>query len=53
MYVLDTKEQSVIDKKLFSALQNFAQNECVPFILKNELKETYSIVRKGHKTKPK
>ena len=28
MSVLDTKEQSVRDKKLPSALQNFAQNEC-------------------------
>ena len=28
MNVLDTKEQSVRDKKLLLALQNFAQNEC-------------------------
>ena len=29
MYALDSKEQSVRDKKLLSVLQNFAQNECV------------------------
>ena len=57
MYVLDTKEQSVGDKKLLSALQNFAKNECASILteraIKNEMKEIYSIVWKGPKIKSK
>ena len=54
MYVLDTKEQSVSDKKLLSVLKFFFSKWVCALILierviKNELKELYSIVRKQAK----
>ena len=58
MDVLDTKEQSVRGKKNFERLKMLLRYECVPLILteckvKKDSKETYSIVQKGHKIKPK
>ena len=58
MDVLDTKEQSVRGKKNFERLKMLLRYECVPLIsteckVKKDSKETYSIVQKGHKIKPK
>ena len=58
MYVLDTKEQSVRDQKVTrSALKICSKLVCTLILteraIKNEPKEIYSTVPKGHKWKSK